>query len=220
MSVIDRLKSTEAVIGGVVALLAVVAKYAAISSVLDLPEGVAGIAPFLSTVSVIVFTLLIIFLSDAIVAVRQVIVGAAIAIMVIVGIILAAQFVSDIRTQSIEVGCTNEPDTLILEPAHPSGRLERLIDQGGGLENAWCEEDSTIVRRLVVRENADQVRALTLFLILAETLLTLAVTLAAWLVANRDGGAPTPARAPAPAAGSPQPPSPIDPPSANELPNG
>lgn len=192
MSVIDKLKSTEAIIGGVVALVAVTAKYAAVSGLLDLPDGVAGIAPHLSTLAVIVFTLLAIFLSEAILKVRHLAIGITLAAMLLAGIFLAVRFAENVREQSVVVECVNYPPTFILEPAAPSERLAQLIDAGGGIENAWCEEDSGIVRRLVSRENAGQVTALTFYLIGAEALLVLALTLTGWLVANKPGSSPPP----------------------------
>lgn len=195
MSAIDRLKSAEAVIGAVVALVAIAAKYAAVSQLLILPEGVAGIAPHLSTLAVIVLTLLAIFLSRKILRLPHGLIGMAIASMLVTGIFLAVRFKENVTEQSVEVLCSDD-SAIVVEPTAPSERLAQLLIDGGGIENAWCEENRTLVRQLVARENAEQVTALIFLLIIAEASLVLALTLAGWLVANTQDQPPRKARRP------------------------
>ncbi|MXO91147.1 hypothetical protein [Pontixanthobacter aquaemixtae] len=188
MSVIAKLKSTEAIIAAIVSLVAVVAKYTAVSNLLDLPDGVDGVGPHLATAVVIIAILLIVYWSENILDQKPMLIGLGVAVMAAAGVYLASNFASDIRSQTVEVQCVDFPRTTILRPNEPSERLATLIDDGGGLETAWCEEEKVKVRSMVRSENSGQVFSLNLWLILAESLLAIAVTLLAWLIANRPGG--------------------------------
>ncbi|KWV93932.1 MULTISPECIES: hypothetical protein [unclassified Erythrobacter] len=185
MPIAEQFKSTEMAIGAGVAFFAEMAKYYAISNVVDLPESLTGLPPFLSTLSVIVFGLLLVYLSDRVLQTKPAILVVIVIAMLTGGTYLSSRFASEVKRHSIAVECVDYPRSLILEPEEPSAQLSRLLDDGGGLDLAWCAENKVEVRSMIKKQNANRAHGLTIMLIVAETLLALALTLAGWLVANR-----------------------------------
>jgi hypothetical protein len=182
----QRLKSTEAAIAAAVAFVAGIAKYFAISKVLPLPDGLNGFAPWLSTIVVVVLVFLLLLISDWLQSRKVGLLALVIGIALLGGVFGAVSFARQVREHSVPVHCADEAENIILEPSRPSQQLQRMLDSGGGLSDAWCDhEDTQRLRLLVAKENAGQVSSLTLLMILAEALLASALTVAAWIVVNR-----------------------------------
>jgi hypothetical protein len=188
MSIIERFKSSEAIIAATVALIGAVLNFTALSTVFSLPEGMSELAPFLSTIALVVLALLVAYVAQGMASLSPTLLVFAIVSCLGAGIYMATHAVSEIDAQTASVQCVDYPETRIVVPAEPSEQLQRLLDDGAGLENAWCEEEKTNVRRLVKQQNSGQIQLLTLWVVAAEVLLALAVIVMAWLASGSRTG--------------------------------
>lgn len=187
----NRLNSIEARIAAGFVLVAAVLKYTALGTVVDLPASLQGFPQYLSTITLVVLVFAMVLMGRYLNALATPISVALILTMLAVGGYFAFRFVDHINAHAPYVECVDDPRHRILVPRQPEPELARQIEIGGGVADGWCDHPDTGQFRALIASaaNAD-VPMLTLWQIVLETMLTMSLIYAAWLLApDRPAGA-------------------------------
>lgn len=184
---LSRLSGTKAIIAGVATIVTIGLSYTSLSIVLDIPDNMSGLANYLSIPALIALVLLLLLNSDFFLRRKRL---GTISVMGFLFVGLSTAFGAEylITEHSHKVSnCRHVDDTYVLAPFRMTeGLLEEIDDGGGGVvSDAWCShEDRTLFQENFLKEANTSVLILSLLILLSQVLLTYAIIVAAWLVAN------------------------------------
>lgn len=177
------LQNKEVQLAAAGALVAALLKYTSLNTILDLPPALVGLPQHISTAIMVVVVILLLAVGSFWRSRPFWLQIAVIVILSGIAITFAFKIADRVNDQTIEIACRGEENVRLLRPASPSDWLAREIRVGGSIEGAWCDHPTkkSEFRSRLRSEAGPDVRTLSYWIILAETLLALAIVLGLWM---------------------------------------
>lgn len=176
------LKTKEIRLAAAGALAAAVLKYTSLNTVLDLPPALVGLPQHISTAIMLVAVLLLLAVGKLWQGVPVVLQALVILSLTGISIVFAFKIADRVNDQTIQIECRGENEVRVLQPSNPSDWLTQEIKVGGDIRGAWCDHPTKQAefRSRIRAEAKSDVKTLSIWIILAETLLALAIVLGLW----------------------------------------